>query len=145
MGLFGRIFGSRQSAPPCAIHSDDRTLVREADTTWWNSLSLDDCKALEQEDNITKVAALQKFMEKDGMSEESAARKVRLNFPFYYWAIEQRDQEHFPLSASDAKLPYALKDRVNLAVTSGAINRQLLSNASSLNALVRTLIGAGRI
>jgi hypothetical protein len=143
MGLFGKIFGSKQPAPPCAIHTSDRTLVRDSDVAWWNGLTLDDCKAFEQQDNITKVAALQKFMEEDGLSEEEAAKKVRRNFPFYYWALEQRENEHFPLSESDAKLPYVLKDRINRALMSRKIDHQSLSKATSLNALIRDLIRSG--
>lgn len=145
MGLFGKIFGSKQPAPPCAIHPRDVVLVRDDDVVWWNGLSLEDCKAFEQQDNITKVAALQKFMEEDGLSEENATIKVRRNFPFYYWALEQREDEHVPLSASDAKLPYVLKDRVNRALMSGKVDRQALNRSSSLNALVRELIQSSKI
>lgn len=145
MGLFSKIFGSKQPAPPCTIHPSDEFLVREEDVAWWNGLSLDDCKAFEQQDNITIVAALQKFMEEDGLSEEDAAKMVRRSFPFYYWALEQRDDEHFPLSASDAKLPYVLKDRVNRAIISGKVDRQVLSRSSSLNALIRDLIRSGKV
>lgn len=145
MGLFGKLFGSRQPAPPCAVHLDDRALVQGEDQDWWNSLSLDDCRALEQQDNAFRVAALQKFMADDGLPEDEAAKKVRLQFPFYYWMLEQRGQEHFPLSGADAKLPYVLKDRVNRAVTSGKIDRAALSRASSMNALVRDLIQSRRL
>jgi hypothetical protein len=145
MGLFGKLFGSKQPAPPCAIHNSDRVLVRDSDVAWWSGLSLDDCKAFEQQDNVTRVAALQKFMEEDGLSEEEAARKIRVTFPFYYWAIEQREDEHFPLSASDAKLPYVLKDRINRALMSRKIDRQSLSKATSFNALIRELIQSGAV
>ena len=145
MRLFGKTFGSKQPAPPCAIHAIDKTLVRDEDVAWWNGLSLDDCKVFEQQDNLTKVAAIQKFMEEDGLSEEEAAKKVRCNFTFYYWSLEERDDEHFPLSASDAKLPYVLKDRINRALMSRKIDSEALSRASSLNALVRDLIRSGTV
>ena len=82
-------------------------------------------------------------MEEDGLSEEQAAKKVRCNFPFYYCSLEQRDEEQFSLSASDAKLPYVLKDRINRAIMSRKIDREALSRVSSLNALVRDLIRSG--
>lgn len=145
MGLFGKLFGSKQPAPPCAIHTEDRSLVRREDEEWWNALSLNDCKTLEQQDNVFRDAALRKFMEEDGLAEEEAAKKVRLQFPFYYWTLQQRAEEHFRLSASDAKLPYVLKDRVNRALTSGAIDRNALGRASSMNALVREIIQCGRL
>ena len=143
MGLFGKLFGSKQPAPPCAIHPSDESLVRKEDIEWWDSLSIDDCKAFEQQDNVTKVAAIQKFMEEDGLSEEEAARKVRSNFPFYYWSLEQRDDEFFSLSDSDAKLPYVLKDRINRALMAQKIDVQSLNQTSSFNARARQLIRSG--
>ena len=82
MRLFGKTFGSKQPAPPCAIHAIDKTLVRDEDVAWWNGLSLDDCKVFEQQDNLTKVAAIQKFMEEDGLSEEEAAKKFAVTSLF---------------------------------------------------------------
>jgi len=143
MGLFGKLFGSKQPAPPCAIHPSDESLVRKEDVDWWDSMTIDDCKSFEQQDNVTKVAAIQKFMEEDGLSEEEAAKKVRTNFPFYYWSLEQRYEEFFPLSESDAKLPYVLKDRINRALMARKIDSQSLSQSSSFNALVRQLIRSG--
>lgn len=145
MGLFGKLFGSGEPAPPCAIHPDDRGLVRTEDQEWWNGLSLDDCKAIEKQDNVTQIATLMSFMRDDGLQEEDAAKKVRLLFPFYYWTLGQRAEEHFQLVAADAKLPYVLKDRVNRAMTLGRIDRATLSRASSMNALVRDLIHSGQL
>ena len=145
MGLFGKLFGSKQPAPPCAIHPDDRTFVRTEDQECWNSLSLDDCKALEEQDNVFHVAALTHFMEDDRLPEEESAKKVRIQFPFFYWTLDQRAEEHFQLTPADAKLPYVLKDRVNRAVTAGRIDRFALSRASSMNALVRELMRSERL
>lgn len=145
MGLFGKLFGSKQPAPPCAIHPDDRAFVRTEDQEWWNSLSLEDCKALEEQDNVFRVAALIHFMEDDRLPEEEAVKKLRLQFAFFYWTLEQRAEEHFQLTAADAKLPYVLKDRVNRALMAGKIDRSALSRASSTNALIRQLIRAERL
>jgi len=84
MGLFKKFFGGCQPAPPCAIHPDDRDLVSSEDIEWWNKLSFQDCQALEQEDNVFRLAAFTKFRETDGLSTEEAGKKVRLSFPFYY-------------------------------------------------------------
>lgn len=108
-------------------------------------LSIDDCKAFEQQHNVTIVAALQNFMEEGGLTEEEAARKVRTNFPFYYWSLEQRDEECFPLSNSDVKLPYVLKDRINRALMGSKIDSHALNHASSFNALIRDLIQSGSV
>jgi len=145
LGLFSKLFGSKQPAPPCAIHPDDKDLVREEDIRWWHGLSLDDCKALEQEDNVFRLAAFQKFIEDEGLSDSDAGRKVRLRFPTYYGSLDQRANERFALTAADAKLPYVLKDRVNRAAMNRLIDRQAVERASSVNALIRQLIRGGRI
>ncbi len=144
MGFFAKLFGPKQPAPTCEIHPEDKALVRTEDDEWWASLSLADCKLFEKTDNVFLVGALQKFIQNDGLSEEEAAEKVRRQFPFYYWTLEQRAEEHFRLSAADAKLPYVLKDRVNRAVMGGKMNRAKLTSASSMNALIRDLLRLGQ-
>jgi len=145
MGLFGKFFGGRQPAPPCTIHPDDRDLVSPEDIEWWNKLSLQDCQALEQEDNLFRLAAFTKHMETDGLSAEEATKKVRRSFPVYYWKLEHRDDEKLPVGTDDAKLPYVLKDRINRAVMGRLIDKNAVMQASSMNALVRELIRSGRI
>lgn len=145
MGLFSKFFGGRQPAPPCAIHPDDRDLVSSEDIEWWNKLSFQDCQALEQEDNVFRLAAFTKFRETDGLSDEEAGKKVRLSFPFYYGKLEHRADEKFTLGTADAKLPYVLKDRINRAVMSRLIDKNAVMQASSMNALVREFIRSGRI
>ena len=145
MGLFNKFFGTKQPAPPCTIHPEDKDLVCNEDVDWWNSLSIDDCEAFEQQDNVAIVAVLQNFMEKDGLSEEDASKKIRTNFPYYYLSLEQRNEEHFPLSNLDAKLPYVLKERINRALMDRKIDSHALNQASSFNALIRGLIRAGSI
>lgn len=145
MGLFRKLFWSKQPAPLCAIHPDDRDLVRPEDVEWWNGLSLDDCQALEHEDNVFRLAAFHKFIETDGLPDAEAGKRVRLTFPTYYSRLEYRGDEKFSLGAADAKLPYVLKDRVNRAAMSGLIDKQSFERASSVNALVRQLIRSGRV
>ena len=144
MGLFSKLFRARQSAAPCAIHADDRDLVRAEDIDWWNGLSLDDCTVLEQEDNVFRFASWRKFVETDGLSDTEAGKKVRLSFPTFYWILEHRVEEKFSLGILDAKLPYVLKDRINRALMSRLIAKQAVAQASSFNALVRQLIRSGR-
>ena len=148
VGLFTRSSGTRSPAPPCAIHPDDRVLVRAEDQTWWSGVSLDDFRGFENQDNMTCVAALKSLMQDHGLLADQAAKKVRLGFPFYYLTLEDRAKEHFHLSVDDAKLPYVLKGRVNRALkrlTGLQINRAALERASSMNALVRQLIRNGQI
>ena len=145
MGLFSKLFGSKQPAPPCVIHSDDRALVRPEDVAWWNSLSLDDCQGLEKEDNVFRLAAFQKFIETDRLPDAEAGKKVRLSFPTFYWKLEHRAEEKFKLGADDAKLFYVLKDRINRAVMGRLIDKQAVERSASFNALVRRLIRSGSI
>lgn len=145
MGLFSKLFGAKEPAPPCAIHADDRALVKPEDVAWWNSLSLSDCQALEKEDNVFRLAAFQKFIETDRLPDAEAGKKVRLSFPTFYWQLGHRADEKFQLGADDAKLPYVLKDRINRAVMGRVVDKQAVERSSSFNALVRQLIRSGRI
>lgn len=142
MGLFSKLFGSKQPAPPCANHADDGALRRPDDIEWWNSLSLDDCQALEKEDNVF-FAAFVSFIETDRLSDAEAGKKVRLSFPDFYWKLEDRADEKFTLAPEDAKLRYVLKHRINCAVIARLIDKQALERASSFKALVRQLIRSG--
>jgi len=145
MGLFRKLFGAKQPAPPCTIHPHDQDLVKPEDVAWWNELSFDDCQAIEKEDNVFRFAAFKKFIEIDGLSDAEAGKKVRLAFPIFYWKLEHRAEEKFNLAATDAKLPYVLKDRINRALMSRLIDKQAVEQASSFNALVRQLIRSGRV
>lgn len=143
MGLFGKLFGAAKPAPPCEIHPDDRDLIRPGDVEWWNSLSLDDCILLEKEDNVFRFAAAQKYHEKDGLTVVDAVKKVRLQFATYYLNLKNRAEEKYNLNAADAKLPCAIKDRINRAMMSGQVDKHSLQNASSFNALMRQMIRKG--
>lgn len=145
MSLLNKLFGPREPAPPCAIHVDDKALVKPEDVAWWNSMSLNDCQALQKEDNVFRLAAFQKFIETDHLPEAEAAKKVRLSFPTFYWKLEHRVDEKFQLGADDAKLPYVLKDRINRAVLGRVVDEQAVGRSSSINALIRQLIRSERI
>jgi hypothetical protein len=145
MGIFSNFFPPKQPAPPCEIHPDDKDLVRPEDIEWWNSLSLDDCKAFGVEDEVFRVAAWRKFVETDGLSDADAGRKVCVSFPGYYYKLADRTSEKFQLTGPDALLPFVLKERVNQAVMHGIVEKRAIQSASSVNALVRQLIRAGRL
>jgi hypothetical protein len=145
VGFLSNLFGSKQPAPVCAIHSDDRDLVRQDDIDWWSHLSLKDCQAMEQEDNISRLTAFRKFINADHLPNPEAGEKVRRTFPTYYRTLEQRADEKFALDGADAKLPYILKHRVGRGVKRKVIDKQAVERASSFNALARQLIRAGRL
>jgi len=145
MTLFGKLFGTRRAPAPCAIHTDDRDLVRPEDMEWWDSLSVKECRGFDRDDHATRLAAFRKLIESDHLSDVVASEQVRLAFPTYYRNLENRADEKFMVDAADAKLPYVLKDRVNRAVRKRVINKQAVAGASSFNALVRKLIRDGRM
>jgi len=145
MRLFGKLFGTPRAPAPCAIHTDDRDLVRPEDMEWWNSLSVNECRGFDRDDNATRLAAFRKLVESDGMADVAAGEQVRLALPVYYRNLENRADEKFAVDEADAKLPYVLKDRVNRALRKRVIDKQAVAGASSFNALVRKLIRDGRM
>lgn len=147
MGFLKKVFGKSQTAPNLPIHPDDRELITEYDTQWWESLTLDDCKAFEQQDNVAQFALYLKLVKEDGLSEEQAARRVRKLHTFYYGKLEQRDDEPLGFRGEDAKLPYILRDRANKAVIKyiRKMDKNEIESASSMNAIIRNLIRTKRV
>jgi len=146
MGILNKLFGTKQPAPDLPIHPDDKKFVTEYDIQWWNSLTLDDCKAFEQQDQTAQLALYIKLKE-DGLSEKDAAKQVRKSHLFYYASLQQRDDEPLGFHSKDAKLPYILKDRANKAVIKyiRKMDRAEIEAASSMNAIVRHLLENKRI
>ena len=145
MGLLGKLFRAKQPAPPCAIHPDDRDLVRPEDVEWWNGLSVTDWRARERKDNAHRLAEFRKLTETHGLPSSAAGEQVRLALPTYYRTLEHRGDEKFVVGAPDAKLPCALQSRVERALKKRLIDDRAVARASSFNATVRQLIRAGRI
>ncbi len=145
MALLAKFFRAKPPAPPCAIHPDDRDLVRPEDVEWWSALSLADCQALERRDTAERVAAFRKLTEAEALPSAAAGERVRLSFPTYYRTLEHRGDEKFFLGERDAKLPCVLQARVQRALRKRLIDDRLVAHASSFNAAVRQLIRAGRI
>jgi len=106
---------------------------------------IDDCKLMEEEDNVAKLALFMKLKE-DGFEEE-AGRKARKSSLMYYGTLEQRDDEPLGFHGDDAKLPYILKDRANKAVIKYVrkMDKSEIVAASSMNAIVRELIRTGKV
>jgi hypothetical protein len=148
MALLERLLRRGEPAPESQIHPDDQDLVTEADQRWWSTLTLKDCQAMEQEDNVFKVASLGYYMDEESMTEEDAARRVRQSFATYYAYLEERLDEPLGFGGDDAKLPYMLKDRVNRYITtlnSATVLQPADVGVSTVNALIRVLIRQGRI
>jgi len=136
---------SHQPAPPCDIHPDDRGLAGPADIDWWKGLSVSDVQALDVEDQMFRYSAFVKFVERDGLSDQEAGRRIRQMSQAYYMALEDRADEQLAWGQDDLKLPYMIKERVNRAVVAGVITRDVVRTASSFNAVVRRLIAKGQI
>ena len=145
MGFLKKLFGTRQPAPRVEIHPDDKELVRDEDVAWWNSLSLEDVVALEEQDRIFRFAHWKKPVESEGLSDKEAGEKVRRAWPYFYARLSDREGEKIALSVPDAALPVVLKDRVNRAINNVVITKQAVNESSSVNALIRSLIQLGRI
>lgn len=147
MGFLKKLFGTSQPAPNLPIHPDDEELITEYDRKWWTSLTLEDCKRMEEEDNVAQLALFMKLVEKDGLSKKKAAKKVRKSHLFYYGKLEQRKDEPLGFSGKDSKLPYIVKDRANKAVIKyiRKMDKSEIEAASSMNAIVRGLIRSEKI
>lgn len=145
MGFLKKLFGSKQAAPSCEVHPDDKDLVRPEDWAWWNSLSFDDVLALEEGDKPFQLALYTKFQQKDGLDREAAAKKVRLAMPYYYLKPSGRDDDRFYSDPNDKMLPYVLKNRINRAVANSLVDKQAMLVATSANAYFRQAIRSGRI
>jgi hypothetical protein len=145
MGVLDKLFRARPPAPPCAIHPDDRDLVRPEDLEWWSGLSLADCQTLERKDSAHRLAEFRKLTETHGLPSSAAGEQVRLAFPTYYRTLEHRWDEKFSVGAPDAKLPCVLQSRVERAMKKRLIDDRTVARTSSFNATVRQLIRAGRI
>jgi hypothetical protein len=95
MALLKKLFGRGEPAPELQIHPDDQDLVTDADRRWWSTLTLKDCQAMEEQDNIWKATTLGYYMNQAGMSEEDAPRRVRRSFATYYAYLHERSDEPF--------------------------------------------------
>lgn len=141
MGLFNKLFGQKVPAPKVQIHPDDANLIKQADLQWWDSLSLDNVKSFEEQDNLFRVVALRNYIENEGLTNEDAAKKVRKSFIFFYSTLEERNNDSFGFHGEDAKLPYVLKDRANRAIPIiKNMNTLERESASSMNAIVRNIL-----
>lgn len=147
MGLFKRLFNSGSPAPKLPVHPDDEDLISEDDIQWWESLTLEDCKAMEEQDHVAQLALFMKLTKENGFSEEDAMRQVRKTHLFYYGTLKQRENEPLGFKGDDAKLPHIVKDKANKVVMKyiRKMDKVKRESASSTNAIVRSLIRTGKV
>ncbi|MBI4844013.1 MAG: hypothetical protein HY809_06795 [Nitrospirae bacterium] len=147
MGLLKWLFQSGTPAPKLQVHPDDEDLITEDDIQWWESLTLSDCKVMEEQDHVAQYALFMKLTNEDGLSEEEAIRRVRKTHLYYYGTLKQRENELLGFKGDDAKLPYIVKDKANKAVMKFVrkMDKGKRESASSMNAIVRNLIRAKKV
>ncbi|WP_200388858.1 hypothetical protein [Thiocapsa imhoffii] len=87
MGMFGKLFESKKPAPSYEIHQDDEGLIKSQDFDWWKTLTMDELKAIEQQDNIARMTLYSHCTEIKGMNKEDALNKVKRSFPIYYLTL----------------------------------------------------------
>jgi len=138
MSLFGKLFGSKTPAPFYEIHPDDEKLIKSEDVDWWKTMTTDSLKAIEQQDNIARIAAYSHFLESEGMSKEDALNEVKISFPIYYLTLTQRLDKPFS-EGENAKLPYLLKNRINNTIVP-TISKELMNSGVHIHSIIRRLL-----
>ena len=138
MSIFGKLFGSKKPAPSYEIHPDDEKLIKSEDVGWWETMTTDSLKAIEQQDNVARMTAYTHFMESEGMSKEDALNEVKTSFPIYYLTLTQRLDKPFT-EGEEAKLPYILKNRINNTIIP-KLSKESMSNGVHIHSLIRGLL-----
>ena len=144
MALLEKIFGRGEPAPAFDLHGEDQDLVGDADTAWWNALTLKKLVKLEKHDNLALDAIVMDQMNNKGARREAAERHAARSLPRYYLKLEKRENNILNLVSDDAGLPWILKGRVVDAVMAGRIRKEDIEQSSSVNALVQRLVRAYR-
>ncbi len=139
--LWWRAFGAPLPAPQ--VHEDDRSLVTDEDLAAWNQMTI---QAMAMLDHNDQVSALASFiaLRKRGLSADEAALRCRLSFPYFYSSVSEREVAQW--RGEDSNLPLVLRERVD-AIVAGVPMEQLragLSDATTMNAMLRRWLRRGR-
>jgi len=135
MGILGKLFGSKKPVPSYEIHPDDECLVKSQDIDWWKTVTMDDLKTIEQQDNIARMTLYTHCIETKGMTKEDALNEVKISLPIYYLTLAQRSDKPFT-EGEDAKLPYILKNRINKMIIP-KLSKELMSSGAHIHSLIR--------
>ena len=119
--------------------------VRDEDIRWWWNMHDLERRMMLKVDDINKSALFIKLIEKDGLDEKEAARRVRKSFPIFG---DPDDTTH--TFGEDRPLPYELKDRINFYIekmsqTDPEKLKKEIEKSSTINALIRKEIKKGNI
>lgn len=121
--------------------------VTDDDIRWWWNLYELERRMMILQDQITKMAAFDKYID-EGMSSIDAGVEARMAFPIYGDPCDTSviKEEHRPL-------PIELKDRINLWAIEQSISwdgnieklQEQVAEVGSLNALIRVEVRAARL
>jgi hypothetical protein len=139
MGIFRKLLGSRKPAPSYEIHQNDKELIRKEDKEWWGTLTMDELKEIEKQDNASRMAAYMHFTTTNGMSKEDATKEIKKTIPVYYLTPNQRGDKDL-LEDDDANLPYILKKRINDTIISRIAYESLNKEGTHIHDLIRGLL-----
>lgn len=118
--------------------------VTDDNIRWWWNLHPLERRVMDLVDEQFRANAYFGFKD-EGLSQDEAVTRVRRGFAMF---LDPSDTTH--ASGDDRPLPYELKDRVNTWATENGMRdperfRQRIEAASSMNALIREDIRAGRM
>jgi hypothetical protein len=117
--------------------------VTDEDLRWWWNMHELERRMLQQDDFFARYIQFLKQRE-DGLTQEEALKKVGKHFPIF------GDPDDSDLgTGDDRRLPYELKDRINIYVEKRSHDKKRfkkeIEESSSFNALVRKKIKEGYI
>jgi hypothetical protein len=118
--------------------------VRDEDIRWWWNMHDLERRMMLKVLDVTKLAFYEKLIERDGLSEDEALKRLRKTFPIYG---NPDDTTH--AIGEDRPLPHELKNRIEIYMSRRMWGSERLKRAiewsSSFNAFIRKLIKKGKI
>lgn len=119
--------------------------VRDQDIRWWFNMHDFERKILLKSDDVSTRSLFTKLRERDGLSEDEAAKEVRKRYPLF----GDPDDTAYA-SGEDRPLPYELKGRIDNYVekrihTDPETFKKEIQGSSTFNAFIREEVKKGKI
>lgn len=130
--------------PACEVDPADEDLILPVDRAWWERASVQDLQQLDSVESMFRDPIVRVLMGDKRISPDAANRLIRQRFPSFYLRAEDRAVAGSE-SEDDTKLPYLMKRRVHQYVAVLAKNPDLLSQATSFNAVIRHAARRGEL
>lgn len=144
---FGDFIIKRQDSDPQAraiLEARRLEGVRDEDFLWWWNQTPLERGVLLAFDDLMRIALWEEIRVADDLSEDEAATELRRRVVNY-----GNPDDGAPETGDDKLIPFELKDRVNRWLEGEAQNAEefsaKLARASSMNALIRAELRAGRL